>query len=145
MTKYTLDTQMLIRAGRSNVEAERMYLSFSASIFYLSSVVAHELLSGAHPGELRELKRDLLRPFEKLGRVVTPTHKAWRDAGRILYKLRKSGWHITPSLRNDVLIAVSSTQVGATVVHDNARDFNAIQRIYPRLQHRVGWPEREAA
>jgi len=145
MTKYALDTQMLIRAGRSSAEAERMSQSLSASILYLSSVVAHELLSGAHEHELRELKRDLLDPFEKLDRVVTPTHRAWKDAGRILYKLRSAGWKITPSLTNDVLIAVSATHIGATLVHDNARDYNAIQRFYPRLRHHVGWPEREAA
>lgn len=146
MTKYALDTQMLIRAGRNNTEAETMYRSLvSASVLYLSSVVAHELLSGAHDQELRDLQKDLLRPFEKLGRVVTPTHRAWKDAGRVLYKLRSAGWQITPSLSNDALIAVSSTEIGATLVHDNARDYNAIQRYYPRLRHHVGWPEREAA
>lgn len=36
-----------------------MYQSLSASIFYLSSVVAHELLAGAHPGELRDLERGI--------------------------------------------------------------------------------------
>ena len=117
----------------------------ASSPVYLSSVVAKELLSGAHEHELRGLEKHLLRPLEKLGRVVTPTHRAWRDAGRILYKLRTVGWKITPALTNDVLIAVSATQIGATVVHDNARDYNAIQRFFPRLRHRVGWPEREAA
>jgi predicted nucleic acid-binding protein len=146
MSKYVIDTQMLIRAGRNHHEAERMDEVLSASSpVYLSSVVAKELLSGAHKHELRGLEKHLLRPLEKLGRVVTPTHRAWRDAGRILYKLRTMGWKITPSLTNDVLIAVSATQIGATVVHDNARDYNAIQHHYPRLRHRVGWPEREAA
>ena len=145
MSKYVIDTQLLIRAGRSDEEAERMGTSLSASLVYLSSVVVHEMLAGAHHHELRGLNKRLLEPFEKLGRVVTPTHRAWKDAARILYKLRSTGWQITPSLTNDVLIAVSATQIGATVVHDNARDYNAIKRFYPRLRHRAGWPEREAA
>jgi predicted nucleic acid-binding protein len=145
MSKYVLDTQMLIRAGRNQHEAERMDQFLSASIVYLSSVVAKELLTGAHDHELRGLSRHLFGPLEKLGRVITPTHRAWKDAGRILYKLKSSGWQITPSFTNDVLIAVSATEIGATLVHDNARDYDAIKRCYPRLRHRVGWPEREAA
>jgi predicted nucleic acid-binding protein len=143
MCKYVIDTQLLIRAGRNHHEAERMNEILSASVVYLSSIVATELLSGAHNHELRGLERHLFGPLEKLGRVVTPTHRAWKDAGRILYKLRSTGWQITPSLTNDVLIAVSVTQIGATLVHDNARDYNAIQRFYPRLRHQVGWPELE--
>jgi len=64
----------------------------SASVVYLSSVVAQELLAGAHDNELRGLKKRMFEPLEKLGRVVTPTHRAWKDAGTILYKLRSSGW-----------------------------------------------------
>ncbi len=145
MTKYVVDTQLLIRASRSDREAERMGTSLSASVVYLSSVVAQELLAGAHDHELHGLRKRLLDPFEKRGHVLTPTHRAWKDAGAILYKLRSTGWQITPSLTNDVLIAVSVTEIGATLVHDNERDYRAIQRHYPRLHHRVGWPERDAA
>jgi len=117
----------------------------SASLVYLSSVVVQELLAGARDGELRSLHKHFFRPFERKGRVVTPTHRGWTDAGNILRKLRAAGWQITPSLTNDVLIAVSVTQIGATLVHDNERDYREIKRHYPRLRHRVGWPEREAA
>lgn len=143
MGKYAIDTQLLIRASRSYREAERMDEILSASLVYLSSIVAKELLAGAHAHELRDLEKCLLGPMEKLGRVVTPTHRAWRDAGRILYKLRSAGWQITGSLTNDVLISV--TEIGATLVHDNARDYDVIARCYPRLRHRVGWPDQAAA
>ena len=33
----------------------------------------------------------------------------------------------------------SATEVGATLLHDNARDFTAIQRHYPRLKHVRAW------
>ena len=145
MTKYVIDTQLLIRTARSDDEAERMVTSLTASAIYLSSVVVHELLGGARDAELHRLTKRLIEPYERRKHVVMPTHRAWKDAGRILYKLRSTGWQITPSLTNDVLIAVSATEIGATLVHDNARDYNAIQRFYPRLRHRVGWPEREAA
>lgn len=145
MDRYVIDTQLLIRAGRNHHEAERLNEILSASVVYLSSVVAKELMAGAHEGELRDLEKHLFGPLERLGRVVTPLHTAWKDAGRILYKLRSTGWQITPSLTNDVLIAVSVTQIGATLVHDNPRDYNAIQRFYLRLRHHVGWPKQKAA
>jgi len=44
-----------------------------------------------------------------------------------------------------VLIATSVTEIGATLVHDNEKDYRAIKRHYPRLRHSVGWPEDAAA
>jgi predicted nucleic acid-binding protein len=131
---------MLIRAFRYDHEAERMEAVLSASTVYLSSVVAKELLAGARPDEMRRLQRHFLDPYEALGRMATPRHRCWLDAGTILRKLRADGFQITASLTNDVLIAVSATEVGAILVHDNRVDFEAIARHYPRLRQKVGWP-----
>jgi predicted nucleic acid-binding protein len=75
-----------------------------------------------------------------LKRVATPTHRGWRDVGDVMRKLRAEGFQITQALTNDALIAVSATQIGATLLHDNARDYVAIQRHYPRLKHTREWP-----
>ncbi|HSU17389.1 type II toxin-antitoxin system VapC family toxin [Longimicrobium sp.] len=139
MRKFVLDTGLLVRAFRSHEEFQRLKTFFSASVVYLSSVAAQELLSGARPHELRHLDRVFLEPFEKLKRVATPSHQGWRTAGDVLRKLRLEGYQITPSLTNDALIAVSATEVGATLVHDNQRDYVAIQRYYPRLRHTRSW------
>jgi predicted nucleic acid-binding protein len=139
MRKFVLDTALLVRAFRSHDELQRLKPLFSASVVYLSSVAAQELLSGARPHELRRLDRVFLEPFEKLDRVATPSHQGWRAAGDVLRKLRLEGYQITPSLTNDALIAVSATEVGATLVHDNQRDYAAIQRFYPRLRHTRSW------
>lgn len=144
-TKYVLDSQFLIRAVRDGDEAERMEQFLSAALVYLSAVVVQELLAGARDPELRRLRKHFFMPYERKGRLVTPSFRGWVAAGEILRKLRDRGWQITPSLTNDVLIAVSVTEIGATLLHDNARDYNAIQSLYPRLRHRVGWPEREVA
>lgn len=136
MTKYVVDTQLLVRAFRSDQEAERLEAFLSASVVYLSSVVAKELLAGAQPGELRRLRRDFLQPYERIKRVATPSHRGWSDAGDILRKRRAGGFQITPALTNDALIAVSATEIGATLIHDNPRDFIAIQGHYPRLKHK---------
>ncbi|MFL5385089.1 MAG: PIN domain-containing protein [Longimicrobiaceae bacterium] len=132
---------MIIRAMRQEREAERYRAFLSASLVYLCSVVAQELLAGARNDEMRRLRREFLDPFENIKRLAAPTHRGWTDAGLVLRALRLQGFVITPSLTNDVLIAVSAAQIGATLVHDNSRDFNVIRRHYPRLQDRVGWPE----
>ena len=142
MPKYVADTQLVIRAIRYDAEAEKMKTSLSAYSMsvYLSSVVAQELLAGAQPDELRRLERAFIRPFEQRGRVVAPTHPSWTRAGNVLRMLRRGGYTITPSLTNDVLVAVSAVQIGATVVHDNERDYAAIARQLPSLSHTTTWP-----
>jgi predicted nucleic acid-binding protein len=135
---------MIIRAVRQEREAERYRTFLSASLVYLCSVVAQELLAGARDDEMRRLRREFLEPFENIKRLASPTHRGWTDAGLVLRTLRLQGFTITPSLTNDVLIAVSATQIGATLVHDNSRDFNVIKRHYPRLQDTVGWPAKAA-
>lgn len=51
---------------------------------------------------------------------------------------------ITPAFTNDALVAVSAAEIGATLVHDNSRDFDAIKRYFPRLKDTVGWPAKAA-
>jgi predicted nucleic acid-binding protein len=140
MKRFVLDAQMMIRAFRKQQEAERYRAFLSASVVYLCSVVAQELLAGARDDEMRRLRRQFLEPYEDLGRVATPTHRGWSDAGLILRELRRNGFVITPAFTNDVLIAVSAADLGATLVHDNSRDFTAIKRLYPKLKDSVGWP-----
>lgn len=143
MTKYIVDTQLLIRAIRNQGEAERLddFLSdFSRSV-YLSSVVVQELLAGARDSELRHLQRGFIRPFEQLRRLATPTHTCRVRAGYILRSPRRAGHTITPSLTNDVLAAASAVQIGATVVQDNEKDFAAIQRGYPSVSFTAPWPD----
>ncbi|HEY7769276.1 type II toxin-antitoxin system VapC family toxin [Longimicrobium sp.] len=138
--KYIVDTQMLVRALRSEVEARRYrtFLTAFSSSVYLCSVVAQELLAGSRKAEARRL-RELITRFEKLQRTAAPTHASWKRAGEILCRLRRAGFTITPSLTNDVLIACTATQIGAEVIHDNARDYRAIQARLS-FRHRTDYP-----
>jgi predicted nucleic acid-binding protein len=142
--RVILDSQMMIRAMRSQQEAERYRAFLSASLVYLCSVVAQELLAGARDDEMRRLRREFLDPFEAVKRLATPTHRGWDEAGLILRALRRRGFTVTPSLANDVLIAVSAAHVGATLVHDNSRDFDVIKQLYPKFEENVGWPVKAA-
>jgi len=139
MRSFILDSQMLIRAIRHEQEAERYRTFLSASLVYLCSVVAQEVLAGARDYEMRRLRREFLEPFENVKRLATPSHRGWTEAGLILREMRRRGFTVTSSLTNDVLIAVSATEKGATLVHDNSRDFEAIKKLYPKLKDSVGW------
>jgi predicted nucleic acid-binding protein len=59
VSKYIIDTQLVIRAIRHHDEAEKMddFLSAFSSSVYLSSVVVQELLAGARDAEMRRLVR----------------------------------------------------------------------------------------
>ncbi len=65
MSKYIIDTQLVIRAIRHHDEAEKMddFLSAFSSSVYLSSVVVQELLAGARDAEMRRLVAAIQRAF----------------------------------------------------------------------------------
>jgi predicted nucleic acid-binding protein len=74
----------------------------------------------------------LFRPFEKVGRVVTPSHNLWKDAGGILAKIlqdRPSLKSKLPALVNDCLLALSARSLGATLYTRNRDDFTLLHSI----------------
>jgi predicted nucleic acid-binding protein len=100
---------------------------------HLSSAVAQESLAGARTPRHRGLAQALIEPFERAGRVVTPTHALWRDAGTMLSHL----WRDAPSYRsavhrglvNDVLVALTARAIGARVMTRNRRHFEMISAV----------------
>lgn len=98
---------------------------------HLSAVVLMELEAGAFSRREQRTINQLLRAFETRNRLVIPTATDYREAGRTLrqlqtekgYQLSKAHW-----LANDVLIALSARRVGATVLTQNAKDFEAIRQ-----------------
>ena len=99
---------------------------------YLSAVVIMELLAGAfRPGD-QKLIRQMTVMFAKARRILVPSSRNYEDAGNVLRELQASqAYVISPShsLVNDVLIALSARQIGATVITQNKRDYLAIQAI----------------
>ena len=76
----------------------------------------------------------LLGPFEKVGRIVTPNHRQWREAGDILAKvleLRPDLKNKLAGLVNDCLLALSARAIGATLYTRNRDDFILLRQIRP--------------
>lgn len=130
--KVIFDTNIYIRAiHRGSASTEYSLLIDSLPVTYLSSVVSAELYAGAGDSFGVNLVQGFVTRFERVGRIVTPTHGTWSEAGRILAKVGKqeSGYKSKfPALFNDILIALSALQIGATVYTNNEEDFRLIRR-----------------
>jgi predicted nucleic acid-binding protein len=136
--RYVLDTNLYIEATRSDDgadELKRFYARYLPRV-YLHSVVAQELLAGAvTPSLERATKADLIEPFEAVGRLLTPSHRAWKRAGEIVARLVRRK-QISPggfrrSFLNDCLIAASVREHGFVLVTRNTSDFDLIRSIEP--------------
>ena len=138
--KVIFDTNIYIHAIRGGPFSEAYNLLIDSWPFlHLSSVVSAELYAGAVdlPG-MRLVQRFVLRS-EGVGRVVTPTHGTWNEAGQILAKIRKQEPEYRskfPELFNDILIALSALQIGGTVYTRDEDDFGLIRR-YKRFSLEV--------
>lgn len=146
MTRYVLDTNLYIEAARDRDRAEELK-SFSSAFspyLYLHAVVAQELLAGAVSAALeRQVERGILGPYERRGRLVLPSYRAWRRSGEIIAALirakKLSLTGVRPSLLNDALLAASCRERGMVLITRNTADFQAIRRIEP-VRFVEPWP-----
>ncbi len=103
-------------------------------IRYMSAVVLLELQAGALEPAAVKAVGDLYRTFARTGRLLSPSPETFWRAGSVLQILqRRQGFDLRTRFRlvNDCLIALSSRQVGATVITRNERDFRLIQQVAP--------------
>ncbi len=128
MAKHLIDTDLytdLIQSGVTLPLIREIYDKDTPGI-YFSSVVAQELLAGARSPAGRRRVEILYRPFERVGRVVTPNNSKWKDAGGILAKVLDDRPDLKtklPALVNDCLLALSARSLGATLYTRNRDDF----------------------
>jgi predicted nucleic acid-binding protein len=126
-----------IRAGLSSRFAERLQDELPRS--YLSAVVVAELRAGATDDVGRRVVHGFTMWAHRVGRVVTPTAASWEQAGDVLARIRAREPGLGSRLGllwNDLLIALSSRQIGARVVTADARDFELLGR-YIRIDLEV--------
>ncbi len=131
MSKVTFDTNIFI--SRKRIELPKS--------FYLSVVVLQELVAGAEDEAEVKVLNAALKEYDKLGRLLVPTAEDWWLVGKVIYALQKGlksqRGGLTPRMSadqkyritHDVLIARSARRAGVTVVTDNVKDFEAIQRF----------------
>ena len=131
MPKVTFDTNIFI---------SRKYAQLPDS-FYMSIVVLQELVAGAQDDTELKALTVARREYERSEKLLVPTSEDWWLVGKVIYALQKglksqrSG--LTPKMSadqkyritHDVLIARTAKREGVTVITDNIKDFEAIQRF----------------
>jgi predicted nucleic acid-binding protein len=136
VAKHLIDTDLyidLIHSGATLPLIQELYDRDAPGI-YFSSVVVQELLAGARTLAGRSRIEILYQPFERVGRIVTPNHNHWRDAGRVLAEVlhdRPDLKNKLPALVNDCLLALSARTLGATVYTRNRDDFALLKSKRP--------------
>ncbi len=146
MPRYIVDTNLYIEASRRDDIADQLKSFYARFLPYvhLHAVVAQELLAGAVTAELeRDTKAEYIEPFESVGRVITPTYRAWKRAGEIMARLvRKKKLNpggFKASFLGDCLIAASAREHGFVLVTRNTQDFELIRTVEP-LMVLPPWP-----
>jgi predicted nucleic acid-binding protein len=134
VAKHLIDTDLyidLIQTGTTLSLIRELYAKEAPGI-YFSSVVAQELLAGARSPGARSRVETLFRPFERVGRVVTPNHNQWKAAGGVLAKVLQQRPDLKsklPGLVNDCLLGLSARSLGATLYTKNRDDFVLLRSI----------------
>ncbi len=137
MRKYALDTNCYIDATHDPTAhaALEAFTTKEAPRLYLSTVVAAELRAGARSSrDRKQLDEQVLAPFFRRGRVLTPSLAAWDALGLTLSRLRAEGSLDFESMPRgfafDVLIAFSCREAGVVLVTRNTRDMKRIHSVF---------------
>ena len=143
--RYLIDTNLYVDALRTEAghAALSAFLFSYAPFVQLSAVVAQELRAGVRGCDVPRLEAAILEPFERRGRLVTPSYAAWKEAGRVLSQLvAPARWRlVSRSFVNDVLLAMSCREAGIILVTKNVADFRRIASVRP-FDFVAPWPER---
>ena len=144
--KYVLDTQLFINAFRdptANETLQRFHRAF-APLEHLSVIVAQELRAGVtRPSDRKALERNVIRVFERAGRMITPSADAWHRSGDLLAEVVKQEGleiaRVSKAFANDVLLALSCRETGCVLVTENERGFQRLRR-FVQLDFTKPWP-----
>jgi predicted nucleic acid-binding protein len=125
--KVLLDTNVFIDYLRADLYADWVFGRVSNTVRFLSAVVLLELRLGADTPRRRRAVDRIQRAFPP-GRLIAPAPQVFEHAGRLFRTLHGDGTGLKDRLGplNDLLIALTARQIGATVVTSNLDEFRHI-------------------
>lgn len=130
---YVVDTHLYVDALRTEKgkNALNEFQAAFAPFLHFSAVVAQELRAGVRASDGPRLEAGVFAPYERRGRLITPSYAAWKETGRVLAELvTPTAWRlVTRSFVNDVLLAMSCREAGAVLVTANKTDFARIAKV----------------
>lgn len=133
---YIIDTNLYILALHDPGFAAELESFQRAALtrLWLSAVVAFEIVVGAvNDAHAERYERLMLRPFHGRNRILVPDERSWRLAARMHREIRSLGGFEAKlrqrSFLNDMLIAATCRQVGATLLTANRSDYELLNRV----------------
>ena len=125
--KLLLDTNVFVDYLRAGLYADWVFGRVGDTIRFLSSIVLMELRLGADTLR-RKRAVDRIKAAFPSGRLIAPAPQLFDDAGRLFRLLYGDGSGFGDRLGpiNDLLIALTARQIGATVVTSNLDEFRRI-------------------
>ena len=130
------DSSVLIPYLRGRSYLERVDRDMAARRLVLCSVVAEEVMAGAHGQAERHRYDAFFARFDRLGRIITPDNQDWRRCGRVLSRYRERFGAIEPrDHQNDVLIVLSALHLAqdqeTTILTENDRHLATWLNLLP--------------
>lgn len=133
---YVIDTNLYIRALHDPAFAIELEAFQQAALtrLWLSAVVAFEVVVGARSDtHANDYERWMLRPFRSRNRVLVPDGAAWQLVAWMDREIRALGGFEGKlgqrSFLNDMLIAATCRQVGATLLTANRTDYEVLNGV----------------
>jgi tRNA(fMet)-specific endonuclease VapC len=125
--KVLLDTNVFIDYLRADLHGDWIFGGMNNAIRFLSAVVLMELRIGADTPR-RKRAVDHIQAAFPAGRLIAPWPPLFDHAGRLFRALYGDGSGLSDRLgpMNDLLIALTARQMGATLVTSNIQEFRRI-------------------
>lgn len=133
--KVLLDTNVFIDYLRADLHADWIFGGVSNIIRFLSSIALIELRIGADTPR-RQRAVDHIQAAFPPSRLIAPLPQLFDQAGRLFRILYGDGSGLQDRLGpvNDLLIALTARQIGATVLTSNLEEFHQIAKCLPGLR-----------
>jgi predicted nucleic acid-binding protein len=133
--KVLLDTNVFIDYLRADLHADWIFGGVSNIIRFLSSIALMELRIGADTPR-RQRAVDRIQAAFPTSRLIAPLPQLFDQAGRLFRILYGDGSGLQDRLGpvNDLLIALTARQIGATVLTSNLEQFHQIAKCLPGLR-----------
>jgi len=127
--KVLLDTNVFVDYLRADLHADWVFGGISHTMRFLSSVVLLELTLGADTARRKRAVERVIAAFPR-SRHIAPAPLLFEHAGRLFRSLHGSGAEVIDRLgpMNDILIALSAREIGATLITNNLKEFDRIAR-----------------
>ena len=133
--KILLDTNVLIDFLRAGMHAEWVLSGHGTVVRFISAVALLELRLGADTPKRKKAVDRLQQAFQS-GRILGLTPSLLDHAGRLFRTMYGNASGLSDRLgpMNDVLIALTAREIGATVVTSNVLEFRRIAGKVPGLK-----------